>query len=74
MCVDMYVDMCVDMCVDIRVDVCVGMCVDMCADMCIVKRTYSLSNVQDQGNGFVIVGGVSRLGRAVQQHRRGGTR
>ena len=33
-----------------------------------VKRTYSLSNVQDQGNGFVIVGSVSRLGRAGEGH------
>ena len=33
-----------------------------------VKRTYNLSSVQDQGNGFVIVGSVSRLGRAGEGH------
>ena len=29
-----------------------------------VKRTYSLSSVQDQGNRFVVLRSVSRLGHA----------
>ena len=38
------------------------------ANMRILKRTYNLSSVQDQGNGFIILKSVSRLGDAGEGH------
>ena len=68
LCIDMRVDMRIGMCIDIRIGLHIDMCTDMCIDMCMVKWVFNLSSVQDQGNGFVIVGSVSRLGRAGEGH------
>ena len=62
--IDMYIDIYIDMCSDVWID----MCFDVCLDMYIVKRSYNLSSVQDQGNRFIIVRSVSRLGYAGEGH------